>query len=616
MKISLPKGLLNRLMLLTGMSLVGAILLQAGIAFYTQGQAGQAAAERRAIAIAKTLASSSADHVVSSQFDALDNLLAASIEFDDVVELQILNDQGEVLSHFVKEKGGDSRRVFDKPGTRLSTPGDKNALVERLEIQGQIHLLAWEPIRSGMLVGWAVVQVDDSQLRDLQGGFVLSGAIAIVLSTLLAGLMTFLALRKPMASVREASQFATKLDSAEGSQLATKDNTLEIASLVSALNQTSTKLHQQRSELAWSIQQLQKQESILISRNQQLDTIFNLNPDGLVTLNGKQRIEHANAAFLSMLGWSLGDVKHMARSEFEERLRQACLEVQTGEPLLDARSPADDAEHAISRKLIHLKGAERRVLEIKSRHTQARDLSEVLYFRDITYEAEVNRLKDEFLAHAAHELRTPLTSIHGFGELLLQMDLDAQTQRELLETIYRHTEALIKIINELLDLSRLEARGAKDLQLEQFDLVSFTTGLVPALHLDQDRWPVRISGDDHARIVLADSSKLRQALINILNNAQKYSPQGGPILLNFVEKNQQVGVEIRDHGIGLSPGQLERIGQRFWRADKSGNIPGSGLGVGIVQDILKLHGGRLQIESELGKGSVFTLWLPRARPPA
>ncbi len=611
MRIGLPKGLLSRLMLLTGLSLVSAILLQASIAFYTQGQAGQFAAERRAMAIARTIASGSADHVVSSQFDAVDNLLAASIEFDDVVKLQILNDQGLVLSHFVSEQSGKSRRVFDKPGARLSTPDDGMPLLERLKIHGQNHLIAWEPIKSGPLVGWVVVQVDDSQIRDLQANFVFSGAIAIVLTSLLAGLMIFLVLRKPMAAVRQASQFAAKLDSAEGSQLTTSDNTLEIVSLVDALNQASAKLHQQRSELAWSIQQLQKQEAILISRNQQLDTIFNLNPDGLVTFNAQHRVENANPAFLNIMQWHAGDINNLDRSAFEQRLRHACLEGDTGESLLDFHAKDSSNNPAQNRRLIHLKGVDRRVLEIKSRLTDARDLSEILYFRDITYEAEVNRLKDEFLAHAAHELRTPLTSIHGFGELLLHTDLDAQTQRELLETIYRHTEALIKIINELLDLSRLEARGVEDLQIEQLDLVSFATGLVSDLHFDKDRWPVRISGDDHARTVLADPSKLRQALINVLSNAQKYSPQGGPILLNFVDKDQEVGVEVRDHGIGLSPSQLERIGQRFWRADKSGNIPGSGLGVGIVQDILALHGGRLQIESDLGKGSVFTLWLPQ-----
>lgn len=612
MRLGLPKGLLNRLMLLTGLSLISAVFLQAAIGLYTQGQAGIDSAERLAVAIAKTLATGAADHVVASQFDAIDNLIEAAVKFDDVSDVQILNGQGLVLSHFETNESGQVQRVTGKLGARREVPKDKQGMIKMLDVQGRAFLEAWEPVRSGDLVGWAVVRVDDSHITELRRNFVTSAAIAISLASVLAGLMMFLALRKPIAAVRQASEFAIRLEGNEGSQLNTEDDTIEVGNLIRALNHTSTKLHQQRSELSWSVQQLQKQEAILVSRNQQLDTIVTLNPDGLVTLDAQRRVAHANPAFLAMLQWTLGDIRQQDRNTFEHRLSQECVEENIHRSLLEFDVPADADDQKPPRKLIRLKGVERRVLEITSRPTDAQDLSEVLYFRDITYEAEVNRLKDEFLAHAAHELRTPLTSIHGFGELLLQMDLDAQTQRELLETIYRHTEALIKIINELLDLSRLEARGVADLKIEKFDLVAFAVSVVPDLHFDKDRWPLHIGGETHPRMVLADRSKMRQALLNVLSNAQKYSPQGGPILMNFIDKNQRVGIEVRDHGIGLSARQLERIGQRFWRADKSGNIPGSGLGVGIVRDILKLHGGHLQIESEHGKGSVFTLWLPLA----
>ena len=100
MRLGLPKGLLNRLMLLTGLSLISAVFLQAAISLYTQGQAGIASAERLAVAIAKTLATGAADHVVASQFDAIDNLTEAAVKFEDVSDVQILNGQGLVLSHF------------------------------------------------------------------------------------------------------------------------------------------------------------------------------------------------------------------------------------------------------------------------------------------------------------------------------------------------------------------------------------------------------------------------------------------------------------------------------------------------------------------------------------
>lgn len=351
---------------------------------------------------------------------------------------------------------------------------------------------------------------------------------------------------------------------------------------------------------------------VLGERNAQLDTIFTLSPDGLVTFDEQDRVEFANPAALKILGWTLDEIQKMDRDAFEAQLREQCLDsaawVGLDAPQVRQNEP-DQAQEFKQR--IRLKGGDRRVIELKVRAAEGASLSRILYLRDVTYEAEVDRLKSEFLAHAAHELRTPLTSIHGFGELLLHTELDAQTQRELLETIYRHSSNLIKIINELLDLARIEEGSAQKMHLEPQDLVALTRQACSDIKWDSQRWPVQLGNQFESLAIHADPGRIRQALLNILGNAQKYSPQGGAIEVDFVVKETHCGVQIRDHGLGLTPGQLERIGQRFWRADTSGNIPGTGLGVGIVKEILTLHGGRLQIDSEHGQGSVFTLWLPR-----
>ena len=108
----------------------------------------------------------------------------------------------------------------------------------------------------------------------------------------------------------------------------------------------------------------------------------------------------------------------------------------------------------------------------------------------------------------------------------------------------------------------------------------------------------------------ADPAKLRQALINVVGNAQKYSPQGGAICIELSREPGAVGIAITDHGIGIQAKDLPHVGERFWRADVSGKMPGSGLGMAIVKEILQLHGGRLAIASEFGKGTRMTLWLP------
>jgi signal transduction histidine kinase len=111
--------------------------------------------------------------------------------------------------------------------------------------------------------------------------------------------------------------------------------------------------------------------------------------------------------------------------------------------------------------------------------------------------------------------------------------------------------------------------------------------------------------------VRADAAKLRQALINVLGNAQKYSPEGGELVVTLKSEPQgQVGIRVADHGIGMSQEQLSHFGQRFWRADTSGKTPGTGLGMAIVQEIITLHGGHVEVQSQPGGGTTVTLWFP------
>jgi signal transduction histidine kinase len=219
-------------------------------------------------------------------------------------------------------------------------------------------------------------------------------------------------------------------------------------------------------------------------------------------------------------------------------------------------------------------------------------------------------MKSEFLSHAAHELRTPMASIYGFSELLLEMELDEPTRRDLLETIHRQTRWLVDIINELLDLARIEARQGKDFKIEDVALKPLLQDTLGDLSFDLERWPVTLDLTPELGSVRADPAKLRQALVNLLNNAQKYSPEGGAIQVAIVTKPGKLGVAVSDHGIGLSADQVKRIGERFWRADTSGKIPGTGLGMAIVKEIMQHHGGYVDVSSQPGAGTTVTLWLP------
>jgi signal transduction histidine kinase len=240
----------------------------------------------------------------------------------------------------------------------------------------------------------------------------------------------------------------------------------------------------------------------------------------------------------------------------------------------------------------------------------------VFYFRDITIESEVDRMKSEFLSTAAHELRTPLASIFGFTELMINRNMPAAKQRELLLTIHRQSHLLINLINELLDLSRIEARQGKDFHREHVMVERLIELTLNGLMVEGDGRQVRVQMEHGRDAIMVDTEKTMQALTNVLTNAFKYSPNGGEIVLTtlFDQSNGygEVGIRVSDRGLGMSPEQVSRVFERFYRSDPSGPIRGTGLGMSLVKEIVELQDGHVQIQSELGVGTAVTLWFPIA----
>ena len=239
----------------------------------------------------------------------------------------------------------------------------------------------------------------------------------------------------------------------------------------------------------------------------------------------------------------------------------------------------------------------------------------MLYLRDVTHETEVDRLKSEFVSTAAHELRTPIASIHGFTELLRMREYPSERRQQILETIYRNSAAMIRIVNDLLDLSRLEAQRGKDFLREQGDLGEFLRQSLadhaPPPGRDAPVAPVELG----ALPAWFDRGKIAQVLGNLLGNAYKYSPAGGAVRLQLLREIPpgaagRVGFSVTDVGIGMTPAQVARIFERFYRADPSGAILGTGLGMSIAKEIVNLHGGNLTVTSALGEGTCVSVWLP------
>ena len=362
-------------------------------------------------------------------------------------------------------------------------------------------------------------------------------------------------------------------------------------------------------------------EAVIRDRTEQLNAIFALSPDGFISFDREGRAKYASPAFSSLTGLTENEVVGLDEAAFSEKLAALCIpSARFGGVValrkLSAKAAADKPQH----EKIELADPGSRVLEVSLRVSDAETVSQILCFRDVTHETEVDRMKSEFLSTAAHELRTPMASIYGFAEVLLMQEHDEETRRELLGIIYRQSELMAKVINELLDIARIEARRGKDFIFELVDPNQLVATSISGYKVPEGRSPPVVAPCAGPCRVRADRSKMQQAITNLLSNAYKYSPAGGEVAIDLVTgadaDRPRLGIVVRDQGIGMTPDQLARVCERFYRADTSGKILGTGLGMSIVKEIVELHGGDLDLASNVGAGTTATIWLPVATLPA
>ncbi len=239
----------------------------------------------------------------------------------------------------------------------------------------------------------------------------------------------------------------------------------------------------------------------------------------------------------------------------------------------------------------------------------------VAVFHDISDLKRVETMRRDFVANVSHELRTPVAVIKGYGETLLDGALEESPERSrrFVEIIVSHAERLTNLINDILTLSKLEARDAA-LTLHPLDLCG-TIRKAQMLMEDHARSKgIRIAAEcpDGMPKVLADQGQLEQVLLNLLDNAIKYTPDGGDVAIEISTNQGRLQISVSDTGIGIPSKDLPRIFERFYRVDegRSREQGGTGLGLSIVKHIVQLHGGEITVSSEAGKGSKFTVTLP------
>ncbi|MEE4357905.1 MAG: HAMP domain-containing sensor histidine kinase, partial [Desulfococcaceae bacterium] len=236
----------------------------------------------------------------------------------------------------------------------------------------------------------------------------------------------------------------------------------------------------------------------------------------------------------------------------------------------------------------------------------------VTAFHDVTREREADRIKTEFLSTAAHELRTPLTSILGFSELLLtRQNLTEGEKSEFLTYINRQAANLGNLINDLLDLSRIESGKGFVMQFGPHimeDLIRDVVSYYKGIFLQHEF--ITELGEKSIYVDI-DRDKICQVLHNLLSNSIKFSPGGGTIRIRAGIAGSNYSVCVRDEGIGMTADQMEKMFDKFYRADAGDSAPeGTGLGMSIVKHIIRAHKGEIQVSSDYGQGATVCFFIP------
>ncbi len=234
---------------------------------------------------------------------------------------------------------------------------------------------------------------------------------------------------------------------------------------------------------------------------------------------------------------------------------------------------------------------------------------------------ELDRLKDEFVATVSHELRTPLTSIRAFSEILLNnMDMERTQQQEFLEIIVKEAERLTRLINEVLDLAKIES-GRMEWHIAEHNVCSLVQDACNSVsQLFRERQITLVQKlPEQGVIACVDQDRFIQVIINLLSNACKFSePEQGQVYVSLMSETDAVQIEVRDNGPGLSPENLINVFDKFYQVEdqQMGKPKGTGLGLPICQGIIEHHGGKIWVESELGQGAVFIIRLPYGKKDA
>ena len=550
--------------------------------------------QNQALILAENLAAVTAVHLISHDYSSMEQLLERTIKFPAIYKIQLSDNKGKLLGDISRTETGKIEIKYGQPALVLPKNESSSVLFERK------FMVVWHPILLGELIGWvkitynlnAIVERQDAVMKK----FVIEGITVIFISVLLL----LIYLRKSINTIERYTGFADDLNVIKGKQVDVDNSSVELEHLGLALNSASSNLYAQSLQISSSLTEQKRlaafpemNPNIVLSMDIRGEIQY-LNPHGKLLLDKLELLESHMSVLLP------DNIKYIIHKCIEESHAIKAVESSyKGRSFLWTFAPV------VNQDLVH-----GYALEITQRkHDRA--LAQSAKLEKIAAEA-ANTAKSTFLANMSHEIRTPLTAIIGFSESLLDTSQTMPERVESIHTVIRSGKHLMQIINDILDLSKIEADklDIEELEMSPFELMKDVYSLV-ALMAESKGLFFNIEYDfPLPKIIKTDPVRLKQVVINLCSNAVKFTKNGGVnIKVSYSSEDTLLTIEVVDTGIGLTEDQLEKLFNPFTQADASTTrkYGGTGLGLHLSQELAKKLGGSIKVESTPEVGSCFSV---------
>jgi signal transduction histidine kinase len=360
-------------------------------------------------------------------------------------------------------------------------------------------------------------------------------------------------------------------------------------------------------------------QSMEKGRQSRLDGVLNSIPDGVATSDRFGRLTYSNLPMATILG--MNDVVGAAGGEYQTQDSPKMTELLVERWQLassDALHADENRDRPVVTELTRVEEGQRRIVRV-ARHPicivgGAHHEAHVWIVRDVTQQKMAEEMRDQFVDTATHELRTPLANIKAYAETLALADvIDVEQQKQFLNTINSEATRLARFVDDLLSVSSMEV-GSLTLNRAVTELHRMLNEVLNKIRpqLEEKRLTFETTVPEKLPEPKIDKDKIATVLVNLLGNAIKYTPTGGRVAFRVRASDQNLEISIEDTGVGIAADELPRVFEKFYRSSdpRVQEQKGTGLGLALSQEVVRLHGGRITVESQIDKGSTFHLTLP------